>query len=82
MSDKVRLAVVGTSGRGTGHVNTLAGMSDVELVAVCDVYEDRVQNAKKSAEKIGNNTVSAYTDYKAMIAAGGIDGIVIASSWD
>lgn len=82
MSDKVRLAVVGTSGRGTGHVNTLAGMPDVELAAVCDIYEDRVQNAKKSAEKIGNNNVSAYTDYKAMIAAGGIDGIVIASSWD
>lgn len=82
MSDKVRIAVVGTSGRGTGHVNTLAAMPDVAIVAVCDVYEDRVMNAKKSAEKIAGGTVSAYTDYRAMIAAGGIDGVVVASSWE
>lgn len=82
MPDKIRLAVAGAGGRGTGHVHTLAGMPDVDIVAVCDVYEDRALSAKKAAEAIGNTTVAAYTDYRAMIENGGIDGLVVASSWE
>jgi Predicted dehydrogenases and related proteins len=78
----VKLAVIGNGGRGTGHVCTLASMKDVDLVAVCDIYEDRVQNSKKAAEDIQGIKVRAYTDYKKMIADGDIDGVVIASSWE
>ena len=79
---KVKLAVVGTSGRGTGHIGTLVKMPDVEISAVCDLYEDRLQNAKKTVEDAGGKPVRAYTDYKKMIADGGLDGVIISSSWD
>ncbi len=79
---KIKLAVVGTSGRGMGHVSTVAGMKDVDLVAVCDLYEDRADNAKKKAEEIQGFTVRSYLDYKKMISDGDIDGVIISSSWD
>ena len=46
----VRLAVIGLGGRGFGWVQALTEMKDVEIVAVCDVYPDRVDRAAQHVE--------------------------------
>jgi len=39
----VRLGILGLGGRSLGQMDVLLNMPDVEITAVCDVYEDRVQ---------------------------------------
>lgn len=75
------IAVIGTSGRGNGLLPLLTEMDDVVVPAVCDLYEDRVQEAAKKASEDQGITVDAYTDYKEMLKRDDIDGVVISSSW-
>ncbi len=56
----IRLGVVGTGGIAQGHMKRFAAMEDVELVAFCDVQEDR---ARAAAEQFGGR---AYTDWREM----------------
>ena len=44
--DKIRLGVIGYGCRSYGMTDIFHGFDDVEVVAVCDKYEDRVENAK------------------------------------
>ncbi|NLZ36880.1 MAG: Gfo/Idh/MocA family oxidoreductase [Clostridiales bacterium] len=84
MKDKVRMAVIGTSGRGCGHTHALTNMDDVEVVAVCDLYEDRAARALQICDDKyqGSVKVEAYTDYRRLLERRDIDAVVIASSWN
>lgn len=64
MADKkVRLALIGAGGMANGvHYPSLAEMQDVEMAALCDIAEDKL-NA--TADKFGIE--KRYTDYKKMI---------------
>jgi predicted dehydrogenase len=64
MADKkVRLALIGAGGMANGvHYPSLAEMEDVEMAALCDIAEDKL-NA--TADKFGIE--KRYTDYKKMI---------------
>ena len=51
----MRVGVIGTGNRGTGHVNTLLTIEGVEIAAVCDLVESKAANAadilRKGREK-------------------------------
>ena len=48
-SDAIRIGLIGCGGRGTGAaVNALNADPDVRLVALADVFPDKVQSALKS----------------------------------
>jgi hypothetical protein len=79
--NKVKIAVIGTGGRGQYHVSALSGMNDVEITAVCDVYEDRVNAAADIAEKNGGKRPNVYADYKSLLKSEKLDGVVVATSW-
>ena len=52
-SDTIKIGLVGTGGRGTGAVkNALQAAEGVELVAVGDLFMDRVEGAMKKFSKI------------------------------
>ena len=82
--EKVRMGVIGCAGRGMGHISVLVSMPDVEVVAVCDLYEDRAENAKKYLDERyeGKVAVESYTDYRRMLERQDIDCVIIPSSWD
>ena len=62
--DRVKVAVIGAGGIARGvHLPSLADMEDVEIVAVCDLLEDR---AADLAEKFAIPRV--YTTYRKMLA--------------
>lgn len=73
-----RLARIGVIGAGwwasTVHLPALALNPRVELVAVCDPSLERAE-AAAAAFGIPRN----YTDVEALIAAGGLDGVVVAT---
>ena len=83
MKERVRLGMIGLSGRGTGTMRLILTMGDVDLIAVCDLYEDRALNAKNIAEQMRPGTVvDAYTDYRMLVERPDIDAVLITSSWD
>jgi len=56
-NDRIRIAVIGCGGMGSGHLGQLvkrAEADNVQVVGICDVYQRRIERAKKT----GNCEVS------------------------
>ncbi|HEX9691540.1 MAG TPA: Gfo/Idh/MocA family oxidoreductase [Gemmatimonadales bacterium] len=50
---RLRVAVVGAGGWGRNHVRTLSGLPGVDLVAVCDVRQDRCEALRVQFPAVG-----------------------------
>ena len=78
----VRLGVIGLGGRGMSQPETLLQMPDVEIVAVCDVYDDRVQKGQDLVFEKRGVRPDGETDYKKVLARPDIDAICVFTSWE
>ena len=67
----VKVGFIGTGGISRAHRRHLKNIDDVEVVAMCDLEEDRV---KEAAEEWNAAT---YTDYKAMINNEEMDALYV-----
>lgn len=81
----VKLGVVGLGNRGTGMLDTLMCLPNVEIVMVCDRYEDRVQRGldkvnADEARKAWNCT--GTTNYHELIANPEVEAVVVFTSWE
>ena len=74
----VRVAVVGLNGRGRSHLASLAKVSGVRLVALCDVDSAVLEKTKANLGAAGS-TVKTYTDVRELIASAEVDAITIAT---
>lgn len=81
MKGKIRLAFVGYGQRGVGILHLLLEMPEVEVVAVCDSYEDRMQMMVDSIKEKRGTIPFATRNYKDIIARGNLDAAVICTSW-
>lgn len=81
MKNKIKVAFVGYGQRGVGILSTLLKMSDVEIVAVCDKYEDRTQMMVEKVQEERGIAPFATQNYKEIIAQGSVDAAVICTSW-
>lgn len=71
MSNKLRIAIVGCGGIANGkHMPSLSRQKDAEMVAFCDIVEERAQ---KAAQTYGAEGAAVYTDYTELLKAGGFD---------
>ena len=79
---RVRLGIVGLGGRGMGQTNTLLQMKDVDVSAVCDVYEDRVAAGQKLVYENRGYTPAAESDYVKLIERDDVEAVLVFSSWE
>lgn len=83
--DKVRIGFVGLGMRGPGAVERMSFIEGVEIVALCDQFEDRVENMQKLLEKRGLPRAKSYSgskdSWKAMCENPDIDLIYITTPW-
>ena len=77
----VRLGIIGLGGRGLSQMGVLLTMPDVEIVAVCDVYADRVEAAQKRVEDVRGVRPAGTQDYRELNARDDIEAVVIMTSW-
>jgi len=86
-SDRITTAYIGNGGWGGGvHVAQDALRDDIEVVAVCDVWRDRRERAKKKVEDAYAERkrlsqyggVRAYNDFREILARPDVDAVVIA----
>ena len=83
--DKVRIGFVGLGQRGPGAVERMSFIEGVEIVGLCDQYDDRVEKMQKLLEKQGLPRAKSYSGskdaWKAMCENPDIDLIYITTPW-
>lgn len=70
---KVRLGLIGAGGMGSGHVDRILKIDNMEITAVCDLEKER---AEKVSEKTG---ATVFTDGDELINSGLVNAIMIAT---
>lgn len=66
MSKKLKVAVVGCGGIANNkHLPALAKLEEVELVAFCDIVEER---AEKAAKEFGTAEAKVYTEFRKLLS--------------
>lgn len=74
MQQHVRIAVLGAGQFGTLHAQTLAGLAEVQLVAIGDAAPDRAQALADTLQ-----VKSTFTDLREFLSTDPVDGVVIAT---
>jgi predicted dehydrogenase len=74
-NDQVQIAVIGSGGMGVADGITCLTVPGVKLVAVCDLYDGRLAEAKKR----WGNDIYTTRDYKEILERKDIDAVIIAT---
>jgi len=70
-NSKVRVGIIGCGGIANGkHLPSLKKLKHVEMVAFCDIIQERAINAR---DNFGSSDAAVYTDYKALLQDKTID---------
>jgi predicted dehydrogenase len=84
--DKVRIGMVGVGGMGTSHVSNFLKIKGCEIIAVCDIIEDRVVRTQNMAVAAGFPKPEGYSkgelDFKRMCQRDDIDLVFTATPWE
>jgi hypothetical protein len=82
--ERVRVAVIGLH-RGMTHVTSCLGIEFAEVVAVCDIVDDRAKAAADLCEKKSGKRPVIYSGnehiWEQMVARDDIDAVYIATPW-
>ena len=81
--NKIRMGVVGYGQRGSYvTVHSLHFINEIEVTAICDLYQDRVdQGVKESEEKYGSKVLGTL-DYHDVLNSENVDAVYVACSWE
>ena len=80
--DQINVGVIGHGNRGHGNLKIVMNNKDVNIVAVCDSYEDRAQGAVDSVLEEGRKEPFKTTDYKEILKRDDVNTILIFTSWE
>jgi predicted dehydrogenase len=74
-SERIVLGFIGVGGMGTGLLNTFKEFPQVEIAAVCDVYQPHLDRARSAA----GGEPAAYGDFRRVLDRKDIDAVVVAT---
>lgn len=80
--DNINVALIGLGARGQSNTETILKMPGVNIAAVCDMYEDRIDKVTETICKEGRKKPFASTDYQKIIARDDVDTVMIFTSWE
>jgi len=79
-SDRIVMGTIGYGGRASYVMGALMTQPDVQMVAVCDVKQNRRKAGKAAIDKkYGNTDSKAYIDLLELLARSDIDAVLIAT---
>lgn len=76
-NSKVSFGIIGTGGRGTYVGTHMTRDPNAQLVAICDIYPDKIDAAKTRIP--GADQVKAYRDLNELLAQPGLDAVLIST---
>lgn len=81
----VRVAVLGTGNRGTHLLKVMLRLPGIQIVAVCDLSEEKAKHAAEFVEKAGQKKPAIYYEnelaYQKVLERDDIDAVIIATYW-
>ena len=72
-NDRVRIALIGAGGQGSGDTRNSLNVGGVELVAVADIYDGRL----KRAREVWGDHLFTTRDYREVLARKDVDAIIV-----
>lgn len=72
-NDRIGVAVIGTGRQGRFLLRNFARESDVEIVALCDVYEPNLMQAS------GESEAETFRDFRRVLDSPDVDAVVVAT---
>ncbi|MEX0312672.1 MAG: Gfo/Idh/MocA family protein [Allomuricauda sp.] len=79
-SDKIRMGIIGMGFIGEAHLKWFASHTDVDIVAICDVDENRLKEKEKLLATLRpRQKVKLYKDFRHMLDRKDIDAISCAT---
>ncbi|MBQ9084560.1 MAG: Gfo/Idh/MocA family oxidoreductase [Clostridia bacterium] len=80
---KIRIGVIGLGQRGYNVTEVvLLKNENIEVTAVCDVYQDRVEAAQKLVKDKTGNVPFGSVDYIDILKCAEVDAVYVACSWE
>lgn len=79
---KIKFGIIGLGQRGSSLIKTIISCGDVDIVALCDVYRDRVDDAIKAVKDNSGVDAKGYTKYSEMLCAEKLDGVFVSCAWE
>lgn len=88
--EKIRAAFIGVGARGPSHLRFMSKLDGVEIVAISDLYEDKVQKEYDYCKKVGNGirhqNISTYfggeDKWKLMLSEVKPDIVFVCTNWN
>lgn len=75
-NSQISVGLIGSGGRGTYDARITHGDPRAQVTALCDLFQDRVENAKRELKL---EKVAEYSDYQKLLANPSIDAVIIAT---
>lgn len=83
MSIKVKMGLVGLGNRGMDLLeHVFSEHQEVEITAVCDVYQDRCDKAVRFLEKKSGKAPYKTVNYKEVLAMPEVEAVLVCTSWE
>ncbi len=83
MKEKIKVGYIGLGRRGFGVLNAcVSEMSDVEVAAICDLEEWKLERTKKMLSEKGRPEPLATTDYHDILKIEELDAVFIMIPWN
>jgi predicted dehydrogenase len=74
-NDQIQVALIGSGGMGVADATTAITVPGIKLIAVCDLYDGRLEQAKKR----WGNDISTTRDFNEILSRKDIDAVIIAT---
>jgi predicted dehydrogenase len=78
-NDRIRIAVIGTNGRGAGMGATFAKQANTEVLYVCDVEEKAKQKGIAAVVQAGKAAPKGVNDFRTVLGDKNLDAVYIAT---
>ena len=82
MSRKVNVAIIGLGVRTEVLLESFVHIPDVEVVAVCDLVEQRIKHITQILAKYEKPMPKTFLDYHEMLKCEEIDAVFVPTSWN
>lgn len=80
--ERVRVAFLGLGLRGPGLLEVTTFFDYVDITAVCDVFEDRVEKMQDKLVELGREKPFGTTDYHEVLKRDDVDMVIISAAWE
>ncbi len=76
-NDKIRMALIGCGGMGRANLDSFMGHSDVEVIGVCDVDANHLNDAAAAVENKYGRKPAAVKDFRRILDMKDVDAVII-----